>query len=470
LAGHKVSQLHIVTAQAFVSTHKGDAVATFQKMALLGKGKSILSCLQMEAHGADINDRSQLLPGGKQRILIDGYQMPLDFKNGLLYLQCHKPTPGEIESLPHIIMTSDFEWDPRQYDKDIDDIAAFYDPSEEYHEERHFDQYYGEYRHCTIANHHTCFEEEFYDACEVLDYDDQVDDLLDTVHTEIFSDIYGMHSSEISKTTPNFNLLRPLFGWVPADTIKRTFGVTTQYARGRVSDNIKQHWRYRFPACNVKRRNEPFATDTVFSDIPAVDCGVTAAQIFVGRESLIADVYGLNTDKEFVNTLEDNIRERGAMSKFISDCAKAEISERVLQILCALVISAWYSEPYHENENFAENRYATIKASTNRDINFPGAPANTWLLAMLYVCPLINHLASATLGWKSPEQVLSGQPPDISKILHFSFYEPVYYNSYSNTFPSASNEEQGWWVGVATHVGDALTCKILTKQHKVIYR
>jgi hypothetical protein len=56
LAGHKVSQLLIVTAQALVSNHKGDAIATFHQMALLGKGKSILSCLQMEAFGANIND------------------------------------------------------------------------------------------------------------------------------------------------------------------------------------------------------------------------------------------------------------------------------------------------------------------------------------------------------------------------------------------------------------------------------
>jgi hypothetical protein len=55
----------------------------------------------------------------------------------------------------------------------------------------------------------------------------------------------------------------------------------------------------------VKRRNEPVATDTVFSNTPVVDYGVTAAQIFVGLESLVADVYGLKTDKEFINTLED---------------------------------------------------------------------------------------------------------------------------------------------------------------------
>jgi hypothetical protein len=31
-------------------------------------------------------------------------------------------------------------------------------------------------------------------------------------------------------------------------------------------------------------------------------------------------------------------------------------------------------------------------------------------------------------------------------------------------------EEQGWWVGVATHVGDALTYKVLTKHNKITYR
>jgi hypothetical protein len=64
-----------------------------------------------------------------------------------------------------------------------------------------------------------------------------------------------------------------------------------------------------------------------------LDCGAKASQSFVGRESLAADVYGLKTDKECFNTLEDNICERGAMDKLISACVKAEISEQVKQIL-----------------------------------------------------------------------------------------------------------------------------------------
>jgi hypothetical protein len=80
----------------------------------------------------------------------------------------------------------------------------------------------------------------------------------------------------------------------------------------------------------------------------------------------------------------------------------------------------------------------------------------------MYVCLSLNHLASSALGWKTPMQVLTGKAPDFSKFLHFSFYEPVYYHLYSDTYPSALNEEKVWWVGVATHVGDELTYKILT--------
>jgi hypothetical protein len=100
LAGHKVSQLRIVTSQAVVTTHRGAVIATFHQMALLGKGKSILSCLQMKAYGVDINDCPISLPGGKQRNLIDGYQIPLHFKNGPAYLHAANPPMMKLVRLP----------------------------------------------------------------------------------------------------------------------------------------------------------------------------------------------------------------------------------------------------------------------------------------------------------------------------------------------------------------------------------
>jgi len=58
--------------------------------------------------------------------------------------------------------------------------------------------------------------------------------------------------------------------------------------------------------------------------------GVTTAQFFVGCASI---VYGIKSDRQFVNTLEDNIQEHGAPTKLISDHAQVEISEKVQDIL-----------------------------------------------------------------------------------------------------------------------------------------
>ena len=105
---------------------------------------------------------------------------------------------------------------------------------------------------------------------------------------------------------------------------------------------------------NVHRRHEPVATDTIFSDTPAVDSGVKQAQVFLGRDSLVADVYPMKSGKQFVNPLEDNIRRRGAMEKLLSNSAKTEMSKNVMDFLIAYHISNWHSEPYHQNQNPAE--------------------------------------------------------------------------------------------------------------------
>ena len=60
-------------------------------------------------------------------------------------------------------------------------------------------------------------------------------------------------------------------------------------------------------------------------------------------------------------------------------------------------------------------------------MNLTGAPAHCWLLCMLYVCHLLNATASPALGGLTPLQALTGQVPDISHFLHFSFWEPIYY-------------------------------------------
>ena len=85
---------------------------------------------------------------------------------------------------------------------------------------------------------------------------------------------------------------------------------------------MKRHLKSRNPALNVPQRHEAVATDTVYSDTPAVDRGLKQAHLLVGKESLVSDIYPMRSGKQFVNTLKDDIDRCGAMDNLISDSAK----------------------------------------------------------------------------------------------------------------------------------------------------
>ena len=261
-----------------------------------------------------------------------------------------------------------------------------------------------------------------------------------------------------------------MFAWLPTDIIKRTYELTTQYARIPMSTLLKKRYSSPNPALNVHRRDENVATDTVFADTPAVDCGVTSAQFFVGCESLVCDIYPMKSSKQFVNTLEDNIRERGAMNKLISDSAQVEISNKVKDILRTLIIGDWQSEPYYQHQNPAERRFQTVKRTANTVLDRTGARPSTWLLCMLYVIFVLNHTFCNSIK-ALPLQRLNKSTTDISPLLFFGFWKKVYYIHDGSNFPSETIEGHDHFVGISEHVGNAMTFKILTSDtNKIIHR
>jgi hypothetical protein len=92
----------------------------------------------------------------------------------------------------------------------------------------------------------------------------------------------------------------------------------------------------------------------VYFDIPAINDGSTGTQFFVGTQTQVCDVCGCKTDGEFLSTLQENVCRHGAPTKLISNCAQSEISKKVLQYLCALVIGSWQSKPHHQNQNLSK--------------------------------------------------------------------------------------------------------------------
>ena len=99
----------------------------------------------------------------------------------------------------------------------------------------------------------------------------------------------------------------------------------------------------------------------------------------------------------------------------------------------------------------------------------------------MVTCPIVRCLlveSTDSLGGSNPLSVLTGLTTDISILLMFSFWEPIYFPtgdalSYAHKpgFPSETAEREGRFVGFGEPVGDALTFKILTDDtQKTLYQ
>ena len=75
-----------------------------------------------------------------------------------------------------------------------------------------------------------------------------------------------------------------------------------------------------------------------------------------------------------------------------------------------------------------------------------GAPPETWLLCLTYVCFLLNHTFNMTTG-NVPLTHLTGTTVDISVLLRFYFWQKVYYKAVDSDFPFQSTENVGHIVG-----------------------
>ena len=425
-------EVTVVTAATLFNTSLGKVIGIFNEYAYLGKGSSIHSSGQLEWFKTNVDEKSTKVGGTQLITTLDGYSVPLLIKDGLAYAtSLGRPTDQDMDTYQHVFFTSPDEWDPSVLDHDpphLDGLDPSQVPDQPFGDPM-FDAY-GDFNERINANLNTLLDPPPGDCGS---------------YTEI-SSVCTANLHQSSPQGPDWNALCPFFAWTSPSSIKFTFNVTTRHGTApHTQVYIKKHFKSRIPVFNIPRCSEAVATDTIFTDTPAVDDGSTMAQFFCGRDTLVCDAYGIKSTKQFINTLADNIRNWGAMDTLISGGGKHEISKQVTDLLHSLFIQDYKSEPYHQHQNKAEKCFGLAKHYTNTVMNTSGCPACCWLLCLHYICVVLNHLASPTLQGICHVQALEGTTPDISFMIHSSFYEPVDYRIDSSepdlNFPSSSNEK-----------------------------
>ena len=173
--------------------------------------------------------------------------------------------------------------------------------------------------------------------------------------------------------------------------------------------------------------------------------------------------YECRTDKEFARILQDEIRRHGAPNRVVSDSARAEISQKVEDILRKYIIDAHQSEPHQQQQNPVERHIQDIQRYANYVYNYSDAPPESWVLILHYVIYIMNRTARSVLNYRTPYEKLFGQTPDISILTKFQFWEPVLIHNHATSFPSTANKILVRFVGFAENTGNGGCYKVFNE-------
>ena len=306
---HEVTGLDVVTAATPLNTSQGKVIGILNEYTYLGKGSSIHSSGQLEWFKTNADEKSVKVGCTQLITTLDGYSVPLLINDGLTYAtSLGRPTDQDMDTYPHVFFTSHDEWDTSVLDHDpphLDGLDPSQVPDQPFGDPM-LDAY-GDFNEPIIANLNTLLDAPPGDCGS---------------YTEI-SSVFTANLHQSSPQEPDWNTQCPFLAWTSPSSIKDTFNVTTRHGTApHTQDYIKKHFKSRNPVFSIPRCSEAVATDTIFSDTPAVDDGSTMAQFFCGHDTLVCDSYGINSTKQFINTLSDNIRKQGAMDTLISDGGK----------------------------------------------------------------------------------------------------------------------------------------------------
>ena len=143
-----------------------------------------------------------------------------------------------------------------------------------------------------------------------------------------------------------------------------------------------------------------------------------------------------------MGTLQDRNLHRGVPTHLIADNAPMYRGWKVIKFLRDLVIPLWQCKTKYQHQNPAETRYETVKRHTNRTMDRSGAPPAAWFLCLVYIRFCLNHCIDPNLGdgTKSPLMMANFVQNDISQLIFFFFWQPVYYllDADEQSFPGKS--------------------------------
>ena len=253
---------------------------------------------------------------------------------------------------------------------------------------------------------------------------------------------------------------------VGLETAERTLRATTQQGICSAVHPIFRHYRVDHLHFHRKRLHATFHTDTLFSKIISLR-GNKCAQVFMN--GTFTAVYPILSKSHVGDSLQELINDVGIPDWLYADLAAEHTATNTefQQQAHKFHIQMHYAEKGRKNQNHrAEGEIGILKTRWKNRMAAKGVPSRLWDYGLVYESEILSRISRAPNERSGIEQ-LTGETPDISEWLDFSFFDLVWYHVASND-TSTDPRLLGRWLGVSHRVGSALCYWVLTKSGKVV--
>ena len=209
-------------------------------------------------------------------------------------------------------------------------------------------------------------------------------------------------------------------------------------------------------------------TDTMGGQHKSLD-GNKYAQVFA-NESFFAVSYPMDKKSSAGQALKQFIADFGIPDRIVCDGSGEQTGKRMEFTATARKhgIDIHLTEPDRHNQSKVKGVIRELRKRWFRVMLKQWVPNCLWDYGIRWVCEIMQRTASNSgrLHGRTPLEQLTGETPDISEYLDFSFYDWCWYND--NT--GLGGTKLGHWLGVSHHVGSLMSYWVLMLKGHVISR
>ena len=220
----------------------------------------------------------------------------------------------------------------------------------------------------------------------------------------------------------------------------------------------------------MPRINVTMGMITMFSKVKLLRHNICAQVYTTGKYTMVQPMK-YKTGDSIRNSLWELCNGVGIPAELIADLASAQEGAKtkfMALVKKMRIIVHWSEKGRHLQNHKVDGEISLLKQRWYNIMDQRRVPKRLWDFGLVWCAEVLSMTAQGPDGRTGHEQV-TGETPDISDWLDFSFFDLVHYWKNDTMLDMTDDKKKfGYWIGVSHQVRKRLTYWILTASGKII--